>query len=112
MKRALGLLVMAALVLLVAGCAVEKTYYYTMGGTVNGFCEEVITNNADIQNALSASLFVEGTCAAQGFSTSGNTCTFSAGTGSTTYDIVEYWGSAVVPTYIQSACTMVGGTYH
>jgi hypothetical protein len=112
MKRVLGLLVVLAVVLLVAGCAQNKTYYLTAGGTVNGYCEEVSSNNTNIQNALTLAGYTLGTCASQGFSTSGHTCAFSFGSGTTSYDITEYWGSSVPSSTIQSACTLAGGTYH
>ncbi len=112
MKRVVGLLVVLAVVMLLGGCAIDKVYYLTLGGTVNGYCEEVSTNNATIENELTLAGYTLGTCSSQGFNTSGHSCAFSFGSGSTSYDVTEYWGSSYSASTIQSACSLAGGTYH
>ncbi len=109
MKRLIGLLVVLAVVLLVGGCSFSKTYYYAYGGTVNGYCQEVSTNNSTIESIVTLGGYTLGTCASQGFT--GHSCSFSYGAGTTAYDVTEYWGSAVTPSTMQSDCAAEGGTY-
>lgn len=97
MKRILGLLVVSAFVLIVAGCAFDKTYYYQFGGAASGFCEEVVTNNSTIESDLSLIGYSLGTCASAGFS--GGYCSYSYGSGTTTYTINEYWGTSLQSVY-------------
>jgi hypothetical protein len=111
MKRILGLLVVLAAVLLIGGCAQTVSYVISSGDTVSGFCEQVSTNNSNIQNVLALAGYTQGSCAALGFTTTGHSCTFSAGSGTTSYDITEYWGTGIASGTIQSYCTAAGGTY-
>jgi hypothetical protein len=111
MKRAVLIVLAAAIVLLFAGCAFEKTYHFVSGDTITGMCEQVTTNNSDIQNSLVMAGYTEGTCAAQGFGEA-HYCTYTTGSGATSYEIAIYWGSDYDPAAIESACTTSGWTYH
>ncbi|MGA2973985.1 MAG: hypothetical protein ABSF77_01605 [Spirochaetia bacterium] len=111
MKRTLGLLVVLAAVLLIAGCSLEKTYYYAVSvGSGYGFCEEVTTNDSNVQDSLTTEGFTAGTCASQGYS--GTYCEFTGtSTGGKTYTIDEYFeGTYYTSSVIAQACTTAGGT--
>lgn len=111
MKRLVLISLVVAVVLLVAGCAFNKSYYYVFGDASTGMCEQVTTNDSDIQNIVTTAGYSLGTCAAQGFGGS-HYCTFSAGSGTTAYDVSIYWGTSFTATDIESACTGAGWTYH
>jgi len=112
MKRAVLIVLAVAVVLLVAGCAMDKSYYYIAGSTSTGMCEQVTTNDSSIENQLTVAGYGVGTCAAHGFSGS-HYCTTSYGSGTTGYDISIYWGTSYsTPADIQTACNLMGWTYH
>jgi hypothetical protein len=110
-KRFILVLSVLGLVLLVAGCSVTKTYFHSTGTGATAFCWEVVTANADTQNALGIAGYTEGTCSANGFATT-HYCALSGGTGSNAYTINEYWPASLSAADAQSACTLAGGTYH
>lgn len=111
MKRIVLIGIVMAAVLFIAGCALESSYYISVGDTSTGFCYQVTTNNSDIKSALTSAGYVQGTCAGQGFADA-HYCTYSAGSGSTMYEISVYWGTSLTPTDIQTACSGSGWTYH
>ncbi len=111
MKRLALIILVAAVGLLVAGCAMEKSYYVIIGDSSTGMCEQVTTSNGDIRSTITAAGYKEGTCAVQGFGGS-HYCTYSTGSGTESYDISIYWGSSFSASDIQTACTSAGWTYY
>ncbi len=110
MKRFIPVLMVVAAVILVAGCSVPKTYYWTQASS--GFCAEVMTADRDLQNALtSTGFYKEGTCSANGYG-SAHYCSIASMTGSISYTINYYWSSATPASDVQSFCTALNGTYH
>jgi len=111
MKRIIFALLATSLVLAVAGCAFEKSYYLASGGTVDGFCYQVTTNVSGIQRDLTTAGWVVGTCDDAGF-VSSNYCTYTETSGTESYEISLYWGSSYDPAEIETACTSSGWTFH
>jgi hypothetical protein len=112
MKRKVLIVLAVAAVLLVAGCAFDKSYHVLSGDSSTGMCMQVTSNNSDIQNALTLAGYQDGTCAANGFS-GAHYCTYSAGSGTTSYDISIYWGTSyATAAAVETACTQMGWTYH
>jgi hypothetical protein len=112
MKRTLLIVCALAAVLLVAGCSFSKSYYYGVSGGGYSYCEQVDTNDTDVQSSLESAGFKEGTCKANGYS--GSTCSYSSAYQTKSYTITMYFGGDWSGTVYGSAsayCSAFNGTY-
>lgn len=112
MKRALRVLIIAAIVVFAVGCSFPKTYYFVFGDASTGFCEQVTTSDSTAQSDLVTGGFADGTCSAHGFATSHYCTTTSTSYGSGSISISIYWGTSFLPADIQAECSSSGWTYH
>jgi hypothetical protein len=111
MKRLVIFVLAAVAVLLIAGCAPLKSYYFAVGNTVTGDCLQVTTADPELQNSLVGAGYLEGTCAAQGFQGT-HYCTYNAAAIEGGYEISVYWGTDYDATEIETTCTSAGWTFY
>jgi hypothetical protein len=112
MKKALLIVCALAAVLLIAGCSFSKSYYYGVSAGGYSYCQQVDTNDSDLQSSLETSGYKEGTCTANGYS--GSTCSYSGTYGTDSYTITMYFGGDWAGTVYGSAsayCSYFNGTY-
>jgi len=111
MKRSVLAIIIAAVVLVVAGCAFQTPYFVAFGDAITGMCEQVTTNDSALKSDLESAGWEQGSCADNGFAGT-HYCTTTDISGTTSYEISIYWGSSFTPTDIQTVCTSSGWTYH
>jgi hypothetical protein len=100
---------LVAIVVALSGCAQGKTYAYDISSDF-GYCMEVTTNNADVQESLIQSDFQEGTCPSD--SVIGK-CTYTSTYGTETATVNQYYysGSIIDEAYAKSQCDSYNGTW-
>jgi hypothetical protein len=112
MKRALFIVLVLAAVLVVSGCSFSKTYYIAFTTAGLGYCQEVSTNDSNLQQDLESSGYTEGTCSGAGYS--GQTCSLSGLYSGKSYTITQYFQGDWAAAYgsIEAYCESSGWTYN
>lgn len=112
MKRLLfvGAIIVVASIIGLSGCALEKSYKLDYSSSY-GFCQEVITNDVDVQDELAAAGYEEGACPS---SNKLGTCSISDSSGGTSYTINQIYYDGSIwssTTTAEDSCDTYGGNW-